>query len=611
MADFDPLAGATGTSIDIGVHASDDASATFDKIGTSADHMGERLATMAGHMGDAAKRGLGPGADAIGHFGDRFENAFERLEKREPTLLLRRVQLAMEEMGASAVGVEGPMGRLIASMALMAPGSEIGFGIVAGLGAVAGEIHSVLDFTNSLDSALERLNMKFAATVKGAGDILTTGQLGEALSPGATKEQEQAAGLPEQPGLFARFASRIQGIAQAAFSAHGTEQGAMGDVEAAFVRQMESALNTINQNITRKTTERERAQDEERMKRAEEANAPLDRLNAEIRRLGLGSDPLGSQLAKVNGQVEQAMIALNMADGPRKDEILDLLKRKDQLEINNALEKERLAALTRENEVLKLHGFAPLATGTREEQEARAAALAVALPGRGAEPVGPHLGGLPPLLPEILRGHRGTEGGIMFGAGGVGGAAPAPAEENTIPAIMQGVGGQFGNPLERTGGLAGATDQAMKQANDINTRNTEATQSLTAQMELLLAGISQLAAGVRGGGPGGFITGLGGLAKEAGGIKGLEALSPIGTELSLAGGAISLFSGLFHHEQKVTITRIEDEALQKVKEVLQLPRDVSVVVVGGANPRDTKFALDRFAAKGGVSTLPGTTPGNT
>src|SRR5207245_614502 len=69
-------------------------------------------------------------------------------------------------------------------------------------------------------------------------------------------------------------------------------------------------------------------------------------------------------------------------------------------------------------------------------------------------------------------------------------------------------------------------------------------------------------------------------------LHGLEGLGPVGDVVSAGAGLINLFSG---GQAKVTIARIEDEALAKFKEVLQLPANVSAVFVGASSdPRQTR-----------------------
>src|SRR2546422_11780119 len=70
----------------------------------------------------------GAAAGASGEIGDRMTQAFVRLEAREPTMVLRRARLAVEELGASAIGVQGPMGRLAAAFRMLR-GSQAVVGI--------------------------------------------------------------------------------------------------------------------------------------------------------------------------------------------------------------------------------------------------------------------------------------------------------------------------------------------------------------------------------------------------------------------------------------------------------------------------------------------------
>ena len=59
-------------------------------------------------------------------------------------------------------------------------------------------------------------------------------------------------------------------------------------------------------------------------------------------------------------------------------------------------------------------------------------------------------------------------------------------------------------------------------------------------------------------------------------------------------------------DAKVKVADIEGQALAKLKDVLQIPQNVSAVFVGApSDPRQTRQDLDRLAAKTGVVTLPG------
>src|SRR5947207_2220713 len=78
--------------------------------------------------------------------GERMAQAFQRLEAREPTMAMRRTRLAIEELSVSALGIQGPMGRLASSFALLAPGGALTLGAVAGLAAIAVEVKDLITY---------------------------------------------------------------------------------------------------------------------------------------------------------------------------------------------------------------------------------------------------------------------------------------------------------------------------------------------------------------------------------------------------------------------------------------------------------------------------------
>jgi len=103
------------------------------------------------------------------------------------------------------------------------------------------------------------------------------------------------------------------------------------------------------------------------------------------------------------------------------------------------------------------------------------------------------------------------------------------------------------------------------------------------------------------------VSSFGGMAASLARIPGLQALNPVADVLSAGGGVISTLTTMLGSGQaKFRLVDIESEALSKLKDVLQIPQNVSAVIVSsGASAADTKYQLDRLATKTGVVTIPG------
>jgi hypothetical protein len=145
---------------------------TYEAIGEAG--AAASVSRMRTHLQD-----LGRSADGAGTaLTDRLGSAFQHLEQREPTMVIRRVRMAVEEMSASALGATGPMGRLLASFGLLIPGGALTIGVVAGLAGIALEIKKILDFSGQMDTALLKQNEGFARL--GGSAAQAAFQLGQA-----------------------------------------------------------------------------------------------------------------------------------------------------------------------------------------------------------------------------------------------------------------------------------------------------------------------------------------------------------------------------------------------------------------------------------------------
>ncbi|HLZ46572.1 MAG TPA: hypothetical protein VKQ05_12935 [Gemmatimonadales bacterium] len=88
--------------------------------------------------------------------GDRLTGAFARFEARQPTMVIRRTALALEELAGSALGATGPVGRI--AEALVGLGGAEGLLIAGGIAAIGLAWHEV-----SQEADLAASNVEAAA----------------------------------------------------------------------------------------------------------------------------------------------------------------------------------------------------------------------------------------------------------------------------------------------------------------------------------------------------------------------------------------------------------------------------------------------------------------
>lgn len=172
---------------------------------------------------DNAKKGLKDLGDAAEKthesLGGRLAGAFARLENRAPMMAMRQLRRAIDELLVSSLAVHGPLGRLAASFAtlgLVGPGA---LGITAVAGAFGEMTRGTIEWTKALDVSLEKLNLIVAAIRPGAASQFRVSALAQVIG-GDEFEKGSAADLlnkqvaPQQPGMFTRMGSRIQGGAR-------------------------------------------------------------------------------------------------------------------------------------------------------------------------------------------------------------------------------------------------------------------------------------------------------------------------------------------------------------------------------------------------------------
>lgn len=143
---------------------------------------------------DIAVRWMESGAPVPEQTVDRvqqMERAFARLEAREPTMVLRRTRMAVEELAASSIGMQGPWGRLVASIGMLAPGGAVTLAAVGGIGLISAEIQKLANEAGEIEQRTQKLNDAFAKMggpdavgfVKMGEMITRLGEIQEQLNP--------------------------------------------------------------------------------------------------------------------------------------------------------------------------------------------------------------------------------------------------------------------------------------------------------------------------------------------------------------------------------------------------------------------------------------------
>ena len=135
---------------------------------------------------------LRTGATATaGTLTEKLGGAFARLERREPTLVMRQLRHVVDDVAASAIGATGPVGRLAVSLGGLVGGPAT-FGITAGIAAIGLGMKAILAPTTAATAALDKFSDSLAATATPAQRL--HGLL-EDLAVGAAKTQAVLLGL--------------------------------------------------------------------------------------------------------------------------------------------------------------------------------------------------------------------------------------------------------------------------------------------------------------------------------------------------------------------------------------------------------------------------------
>lgn len=132
---------------------------------------------------EKAKKGLGElggAAEKAGEsVGGRLGSAFARLERREPTMAVRQLRVALDELILSTVGMTGPAGRLLATFAGLGLNGPLA---LISIGALAAAYRIATTDTRELEKAHTDLAKAInAANAAHAGRI---GQFGQSLYGG-------------------------------------------------------------------------------------------------------------------------------------------------------------------------------------------------------------------------------------------------------------------------------------------------------------------------------------------------------------------------------------------------------------------------------------------
>jgi len=518
----------------------------------------------------------------------RLTGAFESMERREPSMALRRSIFALEGMAASAAGATGEFGRLGGAFALLFGGTGVGLaalGTVALLGtaykALTENARELEDQHKRTAAAVDEFNKK-GAGVAGQARATLSGQGGQV------------------PGFWTLLTGGGAHVGEGLNEQLATQQAAVSSFTATLTRQfgdVASAPEALKQHLKELTD-----QAVETARAISDVNATLEQATHD-------------EEARAHGEVtaQQAHLATITAlrDARREMEQAHVVEQLYAKGITDLKSPEALEAFAR----MKA-GWEGVSAAAQDAAESARAYLRAVTEAQAPSPpgVGPsehrEVGGrMTPNVAQSLetRAQQGDAGALatLAAQNAPRDAFGRPIEGPEQPVGMAGAGTAGITPK----GQAELDRQAAEAATNARKENTAALRDFTAlARDLAQAHRGDMGASVSAIGRGAkLLSGLTKTDKEGHEVSAFPVLGPIGEGLTVAGGVISTLSGLFSSGQaKVAITRIEDEALAKLKDVLQIPQNVSAVIVGaGGDIRDTKYQLDRLATKSGVVTLPG------
>lgn len=94
----------------------------------------------------------------------RLDVALSRFERGEASRVIRGTAMAFEHMAASAIGVEGPLGRIASQLLMFSTGA--GLGATAAIAGLAAGFHVLDQVGEKLDETLRNVNMQVATLAK-------------------------------------------------------------------------------------------------------------------------------------------------------------------------------------------------------------------------------------------------------------------------------------------------------------------------------------------------------------------------------------------------------------------------------------------------------------
>lgn len=502
-------------------------------------------------------KGLGRAAEeAAPSIGDRMGTAFERLERREPTMVLRRARLEMEMLALSSVGANSGIGRLAAGFALL--GGPWGIAAVAAFAAVGSAIHDVTEEAKGLDAAtksLTEIGARVEASQLGSrapfaqemGKLVM--QRGELSQPGFWENIFGSTIIGTNIGIAPLLMLRDKLAGQRGAERTAT-QGLIDQLEAVHQREeavaAEKALAAVTGDLTKAQIQ---------------AAAQTDHLHVSTNETALHLFDLDTKLKLT------ALRLAYEANPSLRDHLL-------QIEAE-ARATER-ASLVHKQLTDQLNLLRPTAGSGNVTQA-----------GVGYIPPGPTYGRAPPLdwmqRPVENVDAYGNPIGELSEVGRIG--------------VMGSGGGKIGQ--DATGE---ARQRRIKEETD---------QKLALMIGTVIAGhMVGLAAAISRGDAGGIIGGLtgagGGIMSALGAMPGAsKMLGPTGMLVSAigsaAGGLISLFSS---HKPKVVISAFEEQALVEIRNLRADPLTTSYVIVGPVNARSLQYDLGRLQRRDAVTRLP-------
>ncbi len=510
---------------------------------------------------------------------NRLGLAFERLERREPTMVLRRSALAMESLAASSLGMAGPLGRLAATAPLLF--GTTGFLAVGVIGAVGGAFKALADHTAAFGAALDKL-----------GDSMERAQLGpRADLAGRLGEMRKQMGELTKPGFLERAFTGVNQFLTGGIMAPVT-QGLGVTTVFGQAAQGEAAARGIERSRQQQVIDALVA--ENQLKLVAARNQELLRvvdLRLGIEKLSLGIHPTADQLLNLTTQQKLYANALSNLDPITKATINTLIGLEAQETRRNARLREQEMALA-----------TSLASGLQLPFD-----LGRMIVRHPLEPTfAPPRFGAPPPLPSAVPtiGPPAPRGFPTFGA------APQLFRPEDPFKNLEQILERLRTPIQRLQDeealLGRARDAGLISAEryrdaihniDEEMKKLKDAKDFAAAAGYISGAFSLIRAAGGGGGPAGILEGVGGLTSLA--AKSQPQLAVVGALLSGIGGLIGQ-----GQQQKVIISSYTEQAMAQMKEVRGDPLTTQVVLLG-PDPRGMMYALARLARRDASPRFPG------